>query len=89
MKHNLMAGLVMVGATLVGGPALADPVTWNWSGSLADWAAAGGGAGDVTDGDGDAVFKLYNTTSLLDGVGGFVTLTETEIGGVDYYATWG
>lgn len=85
MKHNLMAGLVMVSATLVGGSALADPVTWNWSGSLAEWAAAGGGTGQVTDGDGDAVFKLYSTTSLPDGVGGFVTLSETEIGGVDYY----
>jgi hypothetical protein len=54
-------------------------------------AAAGAGAGMVADGDGDSVFKLYNTTDIPDGVGGFVTLSETEIGGVDYYdvgLTW-
>jgi hypothetical protein len=85
MKHNLMAGLVLVGATLAGGPVLAAPLTWSWSGTLAEWAAAGGGTGQVSDVDGHAVFDLDNSTSLPDGLGGYVTLTETEIGGVNYY----
>jgi hypothetical protein len=91
MKHNLMAGLFLLGASLGAGPAMAGPLAWTWSGTLAEWAASGAGTGQITDGDGDAVFKLYDTTSLPDGVGGFVTLSETEIGGVDYYdvgLTW-
>ncbi len=91
MKHNLMAGLFLLGASLGASPAMAGPLAWTWSGTLAEWAASGGGTGQITDGDNDAVFKLYDTTTLPDGVGGFVTLSETEIGGVDYYdvgLTW-
>lgn len=91
MKRNWMAHVLMVGAAIGAGSALAAPAAWSWSGTLAEWAAAGGGTGMVTDGDGDAVFKLYNTTDIPDGVGGYVTLSETEISGVDYYdvgLTW-
>jgi hypothetical protein len=59
---------------------------------LADWAAAGAGSGQIVDGDGDVMFKLYPTTTLPEGSGNYVTLSEFSIGALDYYdvgLSWG
>lgn len=83
--------MVLAGFTLASGGTLAAPIAWSWTGTVADWAAAGGGTGVVTDGDGDAAFKYLGGSNLPVGMGGYVTLSETEIGSVDYYdvgVTW-
>ncbi|WP_395702790.1 hypothetical protein, partial [Aquabacterium sp.] len=82
MRKSLASGLLLAGV-LVSGAASAAP--WTWSGTLADWGAAGGGTGVITDGDGDVSFTLFNTTTIPDGVNGYVTISEVEIGGADYY----
>lgn len=89
MKKLFATGLLAVAGVMFASTAGAAP--WAWSGSLTDWAASGGGTGVVVDGDGDTAFKLFNTTTIPDGVDGYVTISELEIGGKDYYdvgVTW-
>lgn len=89
MKKTFATGLLVVASLMAAGTAGAAP--WSWSGSLADWAASGGGTGTIVDGDGDAAFTLFNTTTIPDGANGYVTISELDIGGKDYYdvgITW-
>jgi hypothetical protein len=83
MKKLFVIGLLAVAGTMFASTASAAP--WAWSGSLADWAASGGGTGVIVDGDGDTAFRLFNTTTIPDGVDGYITISELEIGGADYY----
>lgn len=93
MKKKVLAMLVMAGTLSWAGAASAAP--WVWTGTLADWAASGGGTGVVTDGDGDMQFKLFSgSTTIPDrpGVTDYITLTEIEIGDKDFYdvgVNWG
>jgi hypothetical protein len=89
MITKTMAGILMAGGLILSSAASASP--WSWTGTLADWAAAGGGTGIITDGDGDAAFQYYNTTTIPDGLTGYITLSELTIGVTDYYdvgLTW-
>jgi len=81
MKRFYLPPLVMLLGLAVSGNAAA----WSWSGTLASWAASGGSTGVIVDGDGDMAFQLFNTTDIPDGQNDYITLSELEIGGVDYY----
>jgi hypothetical protein len=83
MKNKLTSACLMAAGLILSGAASATP--WSWSGTLAEWAAAGAGSGQILDGDGDVMFKLYPTTTLPDGIGNYVTLSEFSIGARDYY----
>jgi hypothetical protein len=83
MKTKLTSAILMAGGLILSGAASAAP--WSWSGTLAEWAAAGAGTGQIVDGDTDVMFKLYPTTTLPDGTGAYVTLSEFSIGALDYY----
>jgi hypothetical protein len=92
VKNKLIATLVLTGGLALSGAASAS--AWSWTGTLADWAASGGGTGVVTDGDGDMQFTLFNSTDIPDrpGVNDYITLSEIEIGGKDFYdvgVNWG
>lgn len=78
MKHKtcMVATVALVGALASG----AASAAWTWSGTLAQW-----GSGPIVDGDGDMRFTLAPSTSLPDGVDGYVTIEELEVGGKDYY----
>ncbi|EXI65474.1 MAG: PEP-CTERM motif protein [Candidatus Accumulibacter adjunctus] len=90
MKMKTVAGMLAVGALVASGSASAAP--WSFSTTLAGWAASSGGTGVIIDGDGDVAFKLeVATTTIPDGVNGYITFSEFEVGGVDYYdvgITW-
>lgn len=82
MKTKLLTGLMMAAGLLASGWASAAPF---WTGSLADWAASGGGTGVIVDADHDMRFTLYAGTTTVPNTGAVVTLSETQLGGVDYY----
>lgn len=83
MKRRFIAGLLLAGGLTMSAAASAAP--WSWTGTLADWAAAGG-TGTITDGDGDMQFTLSTvSTTIPDRDRAFITIEEVEIGGKDYY----
>lgn len=82
MKTKLIASMLFAAGLIASGTASAAPTTF-WTGTIASWFTQGGNTGVVTDGDGDAAFKIYDTTTIpTDSV---VTLREEEIGGKDFY----
>jgi hypothetical protein len=83
MKTKLTSALLLAGGMILSGAAGAT--TWSWSGTLTEWAAAGAGSSQIVNGDGDVMFTLFPTTTLPDGSGAFVTLSEFSIGALDYY----
>lgn len=81
MKRRFIANLLLAGGLTLSFAASAAP--WSWTGSLADWAAAGGGTGTITDGDGDMQFTLSSAGTTIPG--GRISIEEIEIGGKDFY----
>jgi hypothetical protein len=88
MKTKLTSAILMATGLILSGAASAEP--WSWSGTLAEWAAAGAGSGQIDEGD--VTFKLFSTTTLPEGSGTYVTLSKFRIAALDYYdvgLNWG
>jgi len=81
MRLKLLPGLLLAAGLMASTAASAAVV---WSGTLAAWEAMAGGV--IIDADNDMKFTLFaSTTTIPASAGTVVTISESEIGGIDYY----